>query len=239
MFKGGIIELAAGDELENFVYSGTEAGGLYAKLSSYSDDQLKAIKKLIVNSPINSADFSVIRKLCGDQVNDPTSWNQFGLDLLDLTNATIVGDNESSYDPYFKADNVICNTAFYSLANLAELKLPASATRIGYRVFMTATSDMIVHVPWTAPLSLDIDSSDDCDQFGSKTNSDVKNMTLVVPKGSLAAYQAAEGWNWFKEIIEEEESGTEPSDVNYDVNGDGLVTIADVTKLVNVILGKE
>ncbi|MBP3828771.1 MAG: hypothetical protein ILA06_00485 [Bacteroidaceae bacterium] len=29
------------------------------------------------------------------------------------------------------------------------------------------------------------------------------------------------------------------ADVNYDVNGDGLVTIADVTKLVNVILGKE
>ena len=63
-------------------------------------------------------------------------------------------------------------------------------------------------------------------------------MTLVVPKGSLAAYQAAEGWNWFKEIVEEND--TEPStELLGDVNGDGQVTIADVTKLVNIILGKE
>lgn len=234
VFKGGIVELAAGDELDNFVFSGTEAGGLYAKLSSYSDDQLKAIKKLTVNSPINSADFSIIRKLCGDKANDPY-FSQYGLDLLDLTNASIVGDNNSSYDPYFKADNVICNTAFYSLANLAELKLPASATRLGYRVFMGATSDMIVHVPWTAPLSLDIDSAFDCDQFGQKANSDVKNMILVVPKGCLAAYQAVEGWNWFKEIREENEVTPEPSG-NYDLNNDGKIDVGDVTKLVNEVL---
>ena len=238
VFKGGIVELAVGDDgIEDFVYKGTEAGGLFVKLSSYSDDQLKVIKKLTVNSPINSADFSIIRKLCGDKAND-SSWSQFGLDLLDLTNASIVGDQDNTYDPYFRTDNVICNTAFYSLANLAELKLPASATRLGYRVFMAATSDMIVHVPWTVPLALDIDSSFDCDQFGQKSNSDVKNMTLVVPKGSLAAYQAAEGWNWFKEIVEEND--TEPStELLGDVNGDGIVSIADVTKLVNIILGKE
>ncbi len=29
------------------------------------------------------------------------------------------------------------------------------------------------------------------------------------------------------------------TDINYDVNGDGIISIADVTKLVNVILGKE
>ena len=62
------------------------------------------------------------------------------------------------------------------------------------------------------------------------------NCKLIVPVGSIDAYKA-KGWltkaegGAFTEIVEDVSQ--------YDVNSDGKVTIADVTKLVNVILGKE
>ena len=62
------------------------------------------------------------------------------------------------------------------------------------------------------------DISDDC--------------VLTVPAGTKNAY-ISKGWNTtvFKGGIVEDKS-------KYDTNGDGFVTIADVTTLVNVILGK-
>ena len=63
------------------------------------------------------------------------------------------------------------------------------------------------------------------------------NCVLTVPKGKRDAYIAA-GWteDVFKGgVVEaEDEDDTE----RYDVNRDGSISIADVTTLVNVILGK-
>ena len=67
------------------------------------------------------------------------------------------------------------------------------------------------------------------------TFSNRTNATLYVPKGSKRAYQAAEYWKEFKEIIEIEVS----SYVLGDANGDGVVNVSDVTAVINKILGKD
>lgn len=61
----------------------------------------------------------------------------------------------------------------------------------------------------------------------SNTFSNRINATLYVPYGSKAAYEAADYWKEFGDIVE-----------IGDVNKDGTITIADVTALVNIILGK-
>ena len=67
------------------------------------------------------------------------------------------------------------------------------------------------------------------------------NCVVEVPYGTKTAYVQAgwigegdDGTQVVKRVIE-----TEPEPVSYDVNRDGIVTIADVTKLVNVLLGRE
>ena len=59
---------------------------------------------------------------------------------------------------------------------------------------------------------------------------------LTVPRGTRDAYIAA---GWTEDIFKGGVVEAEPEPTSYDVNGDGSVTIADVTKLVNVILGKD
>ena len=65
--------------------------------------------------------------------------------------------------------------------------------------------------------------------------SNAENATLYVPIGTKAIYEAEKAWKNFKYIVEYrtiyKNSG--------DVNGDGKINIADVTKLVNIILGKD
>jgi len=247
VFQGGILEPASGSDLRKFVYNGTEAGGLYAELSNYSDDQLKGIRKLIVNSPINSADLFIIRKLCGDYANDPAGYNDYSLDLLDLSHATIVADNGTGTVPYLgsstyiRVNNKIPNQMFSFCKNLSEVILPENVTMAtSVDIFQGAKSDMVVHVVWTAPAELEIYDLDTPDPesmpFGFKSSNAVGGMTLVVPQGSLSAYQAAEGWNWFNEI--REETDPEPEDMKGDMNEDERLTIADVTILVNKILGR-
>lgn len=53
-----------------------------------------------------------------------------------------------------------------------------------------------------------------------------------MPQGCKAAYQEAEFWKEFKQIVEN-------VNVNADVNKDGATTIDDVTALVSIILGED
>ena len=68
------------------------------------------------------------------------------------------------------------------------------------------------------------------------TNVDTKNSTLYVPIGSKTSYLRSLPWAFFYNIVEknfdeEYETG--------DVNGDGVVDIADVNALINIILGNK
>jgi hypothetical protein len=60
------------------------------------------------------------------------------------------------------------------------------------------------------------------------------NCTLVVPRGSKSAYQAADTWKNFLNIVEADfpVEGTRG-----DVNDDGFINVADVTALISYILG--
>ena len=53
-----------------------------------------------------------------------------------------------------------------------------------------------------------------------------------MPQGCKAAYQEAEFWKEFKQIVEN-------VNVNADVNKDGATTIDDVKALVSIILGED
>ena len=59
------------------------------------------------------------------------------------------------------------------------------------------------------------------------------NATLYVPFGSKSAYEAANYWKEFKEIVE-----MQPEFVLGDVNGDETVDIADAVAVVNHVVGK-
>lgn len=55
--------------------------------------------------------------------------------------------------------------------------------------------------------------------------------TLYVPRAALEAYQTADHWKDFSAIVPIEDVG--------DVNGDGTVSIADVTALIDLLLGSD
>ena len=59
---------------------------------------------------------------------------------------------------------------------------------------------------------------------------------LYVPAGTVEDYQFTAPWNDFLNIIEE---GGSTTPVRGDVNGDGVVTSADVTEIYNILLGNE
>ena len=59
---------------------------------------------------------------------------------------------------------------------------------------------------------------------------------LYVPKGRAADYRVAKGWaGQFRAVDEMNDSS---HSANYDVNGDGVVDIADATALIECVLAK-
>ena len=119
---------------------------------------------------------------------------------------------------------------------IPSLVVPESVNAIGRQAFM-CTNQTYGHpteylqrleLKWKTPVTVQPE------QFGTETIDYPKQCTLVVPAGKKQAYIDA-GWleTYFKEIVEADETE------RYDVNRDGSISIADVTTLVNKILGKE
>ena len=118
---------------------------------------------------------------------------------------------------------------------IPSLVVPESVSAIGRQAFM-CTNQTYGHpteylqrleLKWKTPVTVQPE------QFGTETIDYPKQCTLVVPAGKKQAYINA-GWleTYFKEIVEADETE------RYDVNRDGSISIADVTTLVNKILGK-
>ena len=137
----------------------------------------------------------------------------------------------------------IADYAFYdaeSTIGITSVTIPSTVTSIGRAAFFK-TSLSAVTVEWDTPLSLSSNNS---------TFPNLANITLYVPSGSKAAYESADYWKGFKEIVEmpAPSPAIEFADANvkalcvanWDTNGDGELSEAEaaaVTALGEVFAG--
>ena len=143
--------------------------------------------------------------------------------------------------------------AFYFCNYLASITIPASVTTIDDDAFYCGGLSSVVCYPVTPP-------SVEANSFYVLAWPDETAATLYVPAESLEAYQAHDKWSKFTTIVPF--LGAGPGDINgdgklsitdvtdiiaqlldggeipayCDVNGDGKVTITDVTALIEMLL---
>jgi len=113
--------------------------------------------------------------------------------------------------------------AFSDCTKLRSLTIPKSVTSIGLHAFTSWGGKELEEVKSMIKEPFDISSSG---LFESWFES-----TLYVPFGTKAKYEATEGWNVCKNIIEMDP--TLPGDVNED----GIVDVADITTVISVMAG--
>ena len=121
--------------------------------------------------------------------------------------------------------------AFKDCSSLASVSLGNSVMAIGKQAFLNCPAIEKVISRATTPPSWDGDLS-------LFTTNVYNHAPLHVPKGSDRAYIADQCWGQFLTIIDDVDEGT-PVDADYlkcDVNGDGVVNIADVNKVIAAIL---
>ncbi|MBQ6210300.1 MAG: leucine-rich repeat protein [Prevotella sp.] len=96
--------------------------------------------------------------------------------------------------------------AFQGCSSLAEVNIPASVTTLGGYVFDSCDNLASVTVNWTDAGSIPA--------IGKSRFPNRANMTLYVPKGTKALYEAADYWKEFKEIVEMEDDTIEVTDIS-------------------------
>lgn len=100
--------------------------------------------------------------------------------------------------------------------SLKEVTIPASVTTIGRWALENSSLMTVNSLPATPPTMTN--------GFGSAT---YQNGTLLVPTASVEAYKSADGWSNFVNI-----KGISIGDAD----GDGVLTVADVTSIIDYIL---
>ena len=113
----------------------------------------------------------------------------------------------------------IGSMAFSGCTSLTSVVIPKSVTSINDRAFYGCSSLTSVTVGMVTPVSI-----------SSLVFTNRKNATLYVPKGSKQAYENANYWKEFKEIVEI--GVTLPGDLN----GDDAVDVTDVVELIDMVL---
>ena len=129
----------------------------------------------------------------------------------------------------------IGNYTFVGCTAMTRADLPATLTELGYGSFnnVTGLSQLNVRAT-TPPTCLTNFNAHSGEQIEPFIASHYSNVQLVVPIGCAQAYRAANIWKKFQNITETEF----PADVlRGDVNGDGQVSIGDVTSLIDYLLG--
>ena len=119
---------------------------------------------------------------------------------------------------------VIANQAAREATSITEVELPKTLEVIRPSAFSSITGITRVTCLATAP-------PDSADTF---TDAVYQNAILYVPMRSVELYRNAVGWSKFQHI-EGIDTGDDPFLLG-DVNGDGYVTIADVTVLISMVL---
>ncbi|MBQ6079118.1 MAG: leucine-rich repeat protein [Muribaculaceae bacterium] len=128
----------------------------------------------------------------------------------------------------------IGNSAFSGCSSMTRAELPSTLTSLGYLAFNNVPdlTELIVkaQTPPTCAIYYNPRTGEVYEAF---MDDHYNNVTLTVPTGCTAAYQTASTWKKFM-IIEEESFPIES--VRGDVNGDGNISIADVTALIDYLL---
>ena len=117
--------------------------------------------------------------------------------------------------------NIGYNAFYYT--SISSVTIPKSVKEIKSGAFSSCYHLKSITVNWIRPIEIDEDV------FSGQIYEDC---TLYIPRGTKAAYQAAEGWKNFFKI---EEFGK----LVGDVNGDDEVNITDVTLIASYILGNQ
>ena len=116
--------------------------------------------------------------------------------------------------------------AFEYCAGLKSVHIPNSVTAIGNWVFIDCELLSDVYSDIENPSAIEMGTYVFSGYHGG---SDYTGRTLHVPAGSVEAYQADTKWsNFFERIVANVLIG--------DVDGDGTVSIADVTELIDLVL---
>ena len=122
----------------------------------------------------------------------------------------------------------IISSAFYLCKNLTTVTIPGSVTQIGKSSFYDCPNLTTVYSYINDPSVVDIGYN----AFQDYPNPDYDKRTLYVPQGTTEAYQNHTAWGPYFGTIIEMESEQQPGDIN----GDGKVSITDVTFLINILL---
>lgn len=131
----------------------------------------------------------------------------------------------------------IGSTAFANCDNLTTINIPASITSIGKEAFANCSRLSQMIIKRESPLSID--------SYCFGISGCHTKATLYVPYGSKDAYEAADVWTDFKEIIEMDPTPSSPvrivdGDVrvicisNFDANGDGKFTFAEAAAVTTI-----
>ena len=88
--------------------------------------------------------------------------------------------------------------AFSNCQNLQSIKIPTNVTRIAPKAFEGMPAAVRCQVAWTTPLEIDANTFSN---FETLSEDQITGM-LFVPEGTKSLYEAAEGWKFFKIVLE-------------------------------------
>ena len=193
-------------------------------LTSYSFYKCTNLKTAHIDHAIISNAFEGCSSLeevtIGDDMGGLTSYaflNCTALKTVKIGDGIIVNENgyENNSGLYQIGDN-----AFSGCTNLTTVVIGASVESIRPNAFKQCNNIKTLECHNIVPPELT--------NGNSFTSTCYENANLFVPRASLEAYQTAEYWSDFTHIYAIESIG--------DVNGDGVLTISDVTSLISSVL---
>ena len=131
----------------------------------------------------------------------------------------------------------IGNSAFGGCTGITTVELPSTLTSLGYNAFYNVPNLTSLTVKSTTPPTCvtHIDPRTH-DVYIPFMEAHFTGCTLYVPRGCKAAYQAANIWKNFTNIVEID---VPIEAARGDVNQDGQVNISDVTSLIDLLLSSD